>query len=157
MTLYECVHCVSFALVLTVSFLSARRRILWALKVRRSASAKSRKAPIRAVAPLPVVEADVVRIRPRLRVRARRSTGRPVQLLIPPERAETASQTDDNGIEVSTATAGDECVVCLENKREVAFVACGHLCVCADCAPWVNACPLCRAPGEKWVKIYGSL
>lgn len=38
------------------------------------------------------------------------------------------------------------CVTCLENRREIAFVPCGHVCVCADCCTRIQGrCPVCRA------------
>lgn len=58
--------------------------------------------------------------------------------------------------------AGSEdetCVVCLVCERSHAFVPCGHLCVCSNCADSLNttllqpACPLCRCRSTAVIKI----
>ena len=40
----------------------------------------------------------------------------------------------------------DECVVCLENKNNVLFCNCGHLCVCEKCIEIkrLTKCPVCK-------------
>ena len=48
-----------------------------------------------------------------------------------------------------------ECIVCLENTREVAF-GCGHLCVCDGCSTVVGECPICRAPITERRRIFSS-
>ena len=42
-----------------------------------------------------------------------------------------------------------ECVVCLERAREVAFVPCGHFCVCSNCGQRLWECPICRKSTRK--------
>lgn len=37
------------------------------------------------------------------------------------------------------------CVVCVSNQREVAVLPCGHLCLCIECYPRLQLCPICRA------------
>ena len=51
------------------------------------------------------------------------------------------------------ATDLTECVVCLEDSRQVAF-SCGHLCVCEACAADIAECPLCRSPVRTKRRIY---
>ena len=38
------------------------------------------------------------------------------------------------------------CVVCQSSPRHIAFVPCGHLCICRDCSnnPSIHTCPICR-------------
>lgn len=36
------------------------------------------------------------------------------------------------------------CVVCWEDRRQFAFLPCGHVAACAKCAPRLDACPVCR-------------
>ncbi len=36
------------------------------------------------------------------------------------------------------------CIVCVDKKRAITFVPCGHFIVCADCAERTLECPLCR-------------
>ena len=40
----------------------------------------------------------------------------------------------------------DECVICLENKNNVLFCNCGHLCVCEKCIEIkrLTKCPVCK-------------
>lgn len=51
---------------------------------------------------------------------------------------------------------GGDCVICLENRREVAFIPCGHRCICISCSKsYIGAiCPLCRFPYKDILKIY---
>jgi hypothetical protein len=59
------------------------------------------------------------------------------------------------------------CVVCkVEENPKVAFLPCGHRCVCSECALSVmdaNAgraggkCPVCRKTTERFVTIYDSV
>src|SRR5665648_248252 len=37
-----------------------------------------------------------------------------------------------------------QCVVCMTNKRNVAFQPCHHLAVCAQCTKDLESCPICR-------------
>jgi len=47
------------------------------------------------------------------------------------------------------------CVVCLDKKRELALIPCGHLCLCGDCAPSIEKnCPLCNSVFTTKVKIF---
>ena len=41
----------------------------------------------------------------------------------------------------------DECVICLENKTNVLFCNCGHICVCQKCIEIkrLTKCPVCKA------------
>ena len=42
-----------------------------------------------------------------------------------------------------------ECVVCFERARAVAFVPCGHFCVCSKCGQRLSECPICRKSTRK--------
>ncbi|PSN33497.1 E3 ubiquitin-protein ligase LRSAM1 [Blattella germanica] len=46
-----------------------------------------------------------------------------------------------------------ECVVCMEEKCEVIFVPCGHMCCCIKCAEMVSDCPLCRSTIEQKIRV----
>jgi hypothetical protein len=55
--------------------------------------------------------------------------------------------------------APSECCVCLDEAKSHAFVPCGHLCVCAECAESIMSslkkeCPSCRGPAAHVVKIF---
>ncbi|XP_037667109.1 baculoviral IAP repeat-containing protein 7 [Choloepus didactylus] len=47
------------------------------------------------------------------------------------------------------------CRVCLDRTVSIVFVPCGHL-ACADCAPSLRPCPLCRAPIGSRVRTFLS-
>ena len=42
-----------------------------------------------------------------------------------------------------------ECVVCFERARAVAFLPCGHFCVCSKCGQRLSECPICRKSTRK--------
>ena len=58
------------------------------------------------------------------------------------------TESDTNGPMDSSCSARQSldvnCVVCMENRRDVVFGQCGHGCCCRSCAPKVTSCPLCR-------------
>ena len=51
-----------------------------------------------------------------------------------------------------------ECCICLDRGKSHAFLPCGHLCVCMDCASFVTAmrgsCPICRRDVQVGVHIF---
>ena len=53
-----------------------------------------------------------------------------------PETCEMRSSTDDTN---------ELCIICFEEKRNIAFVPCGHWMCCSACTPRVQECPVCRA------------
>ena len=44
----------------------------------------------------------------------------------------------------------DECVICLENKNNVLFCNCGHICVCKKCIEIerLTNCPVCKTKNK---------
>jgi len=46
------------------------------------------------------------------------------------------------------------CVVCTLQPRSVAILPCGHMCMCAECGPHVDRCPLCRQDIQELKKIF---
>lgn len=51
-----------------------------------------------------------------------------------------------------------ECIVCLENAADHAFIPCGHVCICGACADVtsLDACPLCRSIATGKLRVYLS-
>lgn len=47
-----------------------------------------------------------------------------------------------------------DCAVCLFGARAVAFVPCGHIATCVECAPKVDDCPLCKAKITCRMPVY---
>lgn len=49
---------------------------------------------------------------------------------------------------------GGRCVVCLQHEPTTAFVPCGHMISCSNCAPRLQECPACREPVVKRQRVY---
>jgi hypothetical protein len=55
-----------------------------------------------------------------------------------------------------------KCVACADSERTHAFLPCGHLCTCNDCAGWIlqcndeAKCPCCRSRVESSLRVYLS-
>lgn len=47
----------------------------------------------------------------------------------------------------------NECVICLENKCNIIFLPCGHVCACWICEAGLTECPLCRATIAQKVRL----
>ncbi|XP_046571622.1 baculoviral IAP repeat-containing protein 7-B-like [Haliotis rubra] len=48
------------------------------------------------------------------------------------------------------------CKVCLDRTSCVVFLPCGHLVTCAECAPALSKCPICRAHIRGTVRTYNA-
>lgn len=53
------------------------------------------------------------------------------------------------------------CGICMSKKAEIAFIPCGHLTTCLDCADNLKKghkhdrnCPLCRKPIKDFLRVY---
>ncbi|XP_052097142.1 baculoviral IAP repeat-containing protein 7-A-like isoform X3 [Mytilus californianus] len=46
------------------------------------------------------------------------------------------------------------CKVCLDLEASIAFLPCGHIVCCIDCAPAMRKCPVCRTYVKGTVKTY---
>jgi len=58
-------------------------------------------------------------------------------------------------VAVETVQTEEECVVCLDAKREIALVPCGHRCICSVCAEKIDKlCPLCKTAVASTIKIF---
>lgn len=49
-----------------------------------------------------------------------------------------------------------ECVVCLDNKPDIVFLPCGHVCTCAQCCSQLDDCPMCRQNISQKFRLYGT-
>lgn len=75
--------------------------------------------------------------------------------------SQSYSSDEHGGSSVETSAGGKKhrrrrpwCVVCMANPQEVAIDPCGHLSMCHRCATAVQACPVCRGPIEKALRVY---
>lgn len=48
----------------------------------------------------------------------------------------------------------NECIICIENKLQIVFVPCGHICSCVECSKRLNQCPICRKNIDSCLKIF---
>jgi len=46
-----------------------------------------------------------------------------------------------------------ECVICLTEMQDVFLLPCRHLCVCKECFPHIDKCPVCRTPFDDYVTL----
>lgn len=60
---------------------------------------------------------------------------------------------EDDILEMSSAKA---CSICLSKKADIAFINCGHMISCEECATKLRygKCPICRKKILKILKIY---
>lgn len=54
--------------------------------------------------------------------------------------------------DVSMST-DETCAVCLSEPKQVVMWPCRHMCVCAECAPRLRKCPLCRKPVARRLRL----
>ncbi|KAI8750686.1 E3 ubiquitin-protein ligase XIAP isoform X3, partial [Biomphalaria glabrata] len=47
-----------------------------------------------------------------------------------------------------------ECKICLMRDACVAFVPCGHLVSCPECAEGLDKCPICRSEIKQWLRTF---
>ena len=55
--------------------------------------------------------------------------------------------SDDNDDKNDNKTfKEDECLICFENKPNVLFCGCGHICMCEGCLEYYESykCPICK-------------
>ena len=46
------------------------------------------------------------------------------------------------------------CKICMDHYVCIAFVPCGHLVTCMECAPECPNCPMCRKPIQNQIKTF---
>lgn len=47
-----------------------------------------------------------------------------------------------------------ECCICLDEQKSHAFVPCGHMAVCGQCARGLTQCPMCRRAIESTIRVF---
>lgn len=52
------------------------------------------------------------------------------------------------------STTTTVCKICFDGQIAVAFLPCGHLCACAQCASAVRHCPVCRIDIQQKVRTF---
>ncbi len=46
------------------------------------------------------------------------------------------------------------CVACKENKKNMLYTPCKHICCCEECDKSITRCPMCRTQIKERIKIY---
>ena len=81
----------------------------------------------------------------------------PLEALQPQPRPPSRSSLPASSPNAPGGTPGDEdeeCVVCMAAPKECVLLECAHACVCEQCAGTLIACPLCRRPIDRVVRIF---
>ncbi|CAF3793334.1 unnamed protein product [Adineta steineri] len=55
-----------------------------------------------------------------------------------------------------TLTSEEACKVCLDAEANCAFIDCGHIVSCLNCAKLLTRCPICRETIKRTLRIYKS-
>ncbi|KAH9495553.1 E3 ubiquitin-protein ligase mib2 [Bulinus truncatus] len=69
----------------------------------------------------------------------------------------TTSATEESPLvmsEDSRPSLQPQCKICLTRDACVAFVPCGHLVSCPQCAEGLDKCPICRSDIHQWLRTY---
>ena len=68
----------------------------------------------------------------------------------------TSGSGGSNGGGGTSGGSDKQCVFCEDGARTHAFLPCGHLAYCAECAAThkVAQCPICATPSKKMVRIF---
>lgn len=71
-------------------------------------------------------------------------------------KPQTISQTELSSLQAENSQLNNQftCKVCLDKNISVAFLPCGHLACCLDCAPAMRKCPICRSNIKGTVRTY---
>lgn len=75
------------------------------------------------------------------------------------KRKKLAKKLEDARERLNNVEGKRECVICLDANITMAFMPCGHMCVCKECAEkYIHAapCPICRKPVGSYVEIFMS-
>lgn len=91
------------------------------------------------------------------RIKLRREARQARQMF---EEAEDAIHRDDSSDDDEIGD-GQLCVVCLRKRRRAAFIPCGHLVCCSECALTIERtphplCPMCRQDIRYMMRVYDS-
>ena len=68
-----------------------------------------------------------------------------------PRRKRAKKDDSDDDAPGPTSKA---CCVCLDRAPSCAFVPCGHMVSCCDCAESLRDCPICRSEIAFYMKVY---
>ncbi|KAF4532177.1 hypothetical protein B566_EDAN002239 [Ephemera danica] len=70
------------------------------------------------------------------------------------EKREKAEHEEPNERPVAEVPMVRLCKVCLDRELGIVFLPCGHMSACAECAPQLYVCPICRAKPAAYIRAY---
>ncbi len=53
-------------------------------------------------------------------------------------------------------TSENSCKICLDAVANCAFIECGHIVSCLNCAKLLTKCPICRETIKRTLRVYKS-
>lgn len=56
----------------------------------------------------------------------------------------------------SASNSEDACKVCMDAEANCAFIECGHIVSCLNCAKLLTRCPVCRETIKRTLRVYKS-
>lgn len=59
-------------------------------------------------------------------------------------------------LEEKIESNNDLCSICVGNRCDIAFIPCGHVCVCKECVFGLKKCPICRIETLEILKLFFS-
>jgi len=72
----------------------------------------------------------------------------------------TSARSISNTLVESSSSAPtsseNACKVCLDAEANCAFIECGHIVSCLNCAKLLTRCPVCRAIIKRTLRVYKS-
>lgn len=66
-----------------------------------------------------------------------------------PPISEPKTETESEQIDEN-----EECCICMDKRRSIVFLPCGHVCACSTCSKDLIDCPLCRVKIQQKILIY---
>ena len=63
-----------------------------------------------------------------------------------PDDEDEEEEEEEEVINVTKTFKTEECVICIENRPNILFCNCGHLCICNNCLEFkkLSKCPVCK-------------
>jgi hypothetical protein len=72
-------------------------------------------------------------------------------------KLESSIKSISSNIPIESAISSeDACKVCLDSQANCAFIECGHIVSCLNCAKLLTKCPICRETIKRTLRVYKS-
>lgn len=77
-----------------------------------------------------------------------------VAVVAPAAKRQLEAAAAAGGSAAKRAKAAADCAICMDKLAEIAFLPCGHMCVCSTCVSLASKCPMCRKKFTSTAKIF---